>query len=143
MTKDDTMEAIGRFYESLTAAAKSGDSEGYAQHFVPNGVLLIPKRPAIVGHDAIRDWFEKFQQRHELAIDKFEQVQVDRLGDVALLRSWAAGSYIIKATDERVPFEQKYLDVFVYSEGRWLLAYHQAGCTNHLPGLWDRDWENE
>jgi uncharacterized protein (TIGR02246 family) len=141
MTKDDTMEALGGFYESLAAAAEAGDSAGYARHFIPNGVLLLPKRAPIVGKDAIRDWSEMFQQRLALTVNQYEQVQIDRLGEVALVRSWGTGSYLIRATGERVPFEHNYLDVFVYAETRWLMACHQGGSANLLPNIWDREWE--
>jgi ketosteroid isomerase-like protein len=110
---------------------------------MPNGVLMAPNRPAIEGREEIRAWFEKFQAALELKVEIFEQTQVDVVGEVALVRYFSAGTYLKKKSQEGVPYEQKYLDVLRWVDGRWLIAYHAAGSCTFTPGVWDEDWESE
>lgn len=141
MGDQPTPDSLDPFYESLVAAASSGDTAGYAGHYMPNGVLMAPNRPAIEGREEIRAWFEKFKTDLELNVKVFEQTQLDVVGEVALVRYFSAGDYLKKKSQERVPYEQKYLDVLRWVDGGWLLAYHAAGSCTFTPGVWDEDWE--
>ena len=138
-----TPDSLDSFYESLVAAASSGDTVGYVSHYMSEGVLMAPNRPAIEGREEIGAWFEKFQAILELDVETFEQAQVDVIGEVALVRYLTAGNYLKKKSQERVPYEQKYLDVLRWVEGGWLIAYHAAGSCTFTPGVWDEDWESE
>ena len=140
MTQDEALEA---FFSSLGNAASSGDLSAYVEHYIDDGTLLLPRRPPIVGHRAIGEFFEKFQSKLELAIDTYEQLNIDVLGEVALVRSQGSGHYLIKATGEKLPFIQNYLDVLRYIGGRWLLAYHAGSNSNAGPSVWDLEWETD
>jgi hypothetical protein len=74
--------------------------------------------------------------------DSCEQEQIDIVRDVAMVRSRSVGHYLVKATGEEVPFEQKYLDVLRHVECGWRMAYHIASSSTFEPGLWDREWES-
>jgi len=135
-------EAIQAFFASLVEAGTSGNRSAYVNHFMPDAVLLLPRRPALIGHQAIGEWFDKFQNELELVLDNYQQLQIDVLGEVALVRSFGSGHYLVKATGTKVPIEQNYLDILRYVDGRWLFAYHEASSANSLPSVWDTEWED-
>ena len=143
MTQDEALEALEAFFGSLGDTASSGDLSAYVAHYMDEGTLLLPRRPPIIGHRAIGEFFEKFQSKLEIVIDTYEQLKIDLLGEFALVRSQGSGHYLIKATGEKLPFIQNYLDVLRYVGGRWLLAYHAASSSNAGPSVWDLEWETD
>ncbi len=139
---DVTFEELDGFFSALLTAAESGDRDTYTGLFVPNGVIFIPHRPPVVGRDEIGRWFEGFQEAVVLVSDEYVQVQTDRVGEVAMVRSRSKGHYLIKATEEKLEYDQKYLDVLQNVDGNWFMVYHVASSSTFDPGLWDRNWEN-
>ena len=60
--------------------------------------------------------------------------------------TYAAPLYVtarldVKETGEKLPFDQKYLDILQYESGNWTMAFHVASSSTFQPGLWNRDWE--
>ena len=110
-SKEQKLEA---FFNSLVKAAESGDKTAYTELFLPNASIFVPHRPPLLGRDQIGDWFENVMITVELVVDSYKQEQIDIVGDVAMVRSTAMGYYLVKATEEQVPFDQKYLDILQY-----------------------------
>ncbi len=138
---DDRSTALKAFFAELGAAAEAGDREGYEGAFNSDAVMFLPHRPPLLGQESIGDWFDIFTKQLELQIDSYEQQQIDIIGDVAMVRSHATGHFRNKKSGERLPFDQKYLDVLRFEDGRWRLAYHVASSNSSAPGLWESDWE--
>ena len=143
-SQSDTREAaLERFFEDLGAAAVAGDRQAYSSLFRPEGALFLPHRPPIIGREAIGDFFDNFRTRLQLQLDVYEQVDIEIVGDVAMVRSHSVGTYTKTKTGERFPYNQKYLDVLRYEDGLWLMSYHMAISNVFDHGIWETDWESE
>ena len=141
MTTKQKLETLNAFFSSLGEASSSGNLSGYVDHYLPQGTLLLPQRPPVIGRQAIENFFENFRNKLELQLDEYEQLQVDFIGEVALVRSRSSGRFLINATGDKIPFVQNYLDILQYVDGRWLLSYHAISSANALPSIWDLEWE--
>ena len=142
MAQNAREQALEEFFTSLAEAATSGDRTAYAESFTTDAGMFLPHRPPLLGREQIGEWFDDFVQTVDLVLDSYEQEQIDIVGDVAMVRSRALGHYLVEATGEQLPFDQKYLDIVQYDDGRWRLAYHVANSSTFEAGLWDRDWES-
>ena len=92
---------------------------------------------------AIGDWFDTFRTSLELHLDSYEQQKIEIVGDVAMVRSHASGHYLNKKSGEKLPLDQKYLDVLRYENGHWKMAYHVANSNTFDSGLWEFNWESQ
>jgi ketosteroid isomerase-like protein len=121
------------FFNDLAEAAEAGDKTAYTRLFMPNAAMFLPHRPPLLGQEQIGHWFDDFRQTVILVLDSYEQEQVDIVGDVAIIRSRGVGHYLVKATQEQVPFDQKYLDVLRYDGSSWHMTYHVANSSTFDP----------
>ena len=133
-------EQIDVFFSDLAEAAQSGDTEGYTSLFLPDATVLIPHRPPIIGRKEIGEWFDGIIATVVLELDSYEQEQVDVAATSATVRSRGVGHYLVKSTNERVAFDQKYLDVLRFEGEKWLMAYHVASSSSLKPAIWDPEW---
>ena len=143
LAQETKEQQLSAFFTSLTASTKSVDSASYERHFMPQAVMYLPNRPPLIGRAAIGAWFIDFRQNFLMVLDRYEQEQLDILGDVALVRSSSEGHYIVTATNEHVPFAHKFLDVLRYENGNWYMSHHVASSATFELGLWNRDWESK
>ena len=143
MSRNDRHSSLERFFEDLSAAAVTGDRDAYTSLFRSKGALLLPHRPPIIGREAIGDFFDNFRTKLQLQLDTYEQVDIEIAGDVAMVRSHSVGSYLNTKTGESFPYNQKYLDVLRYENGRWLMSYHIAMSNDFEPGIWETSWETD
>ena len=142
--QDDTREQdLKSFFNSLLEAAEAGDKQGYTNLFLPEAAMFLPHRPPLLGREQISDWFDDFRGTIVLVADSYEQEQIDIVGDIAMVRSRSTGHYLVKATGEQIPLDQKFLDVLRYGDDGWQMAYHVANSSSFDPGLWERDWETK
>lgn len=140
---DTREQQLQAFFTALGDAAQAGNRAAYEGLFTPTAALFAPHRPPLLGRAQIGNWFDQFREGFVLVLDSYANESVDIVGDVALVRSHGVGHYLVKATGEQVPFDQKYLDVLRYDKGAWQLAYHVASSTTFEPGIWERAWERE
>ena len=136
-------QQLKAFYTNLVEAAQTGNRPAYEGCFSPTAAMFAPHRPPLLGRPQIGEWFDRFAATVVLVLDSYQQEQVDIVGDVAMVRSRGVGHYLVKSTGEQVPFDQKYLDVLRYDDGKWQMAYHVGSSSTFEPGLWDRDWEGK
>ena len=134
---------LAAFFEKLGSAAEGGDANVYTSLFLPNASMFLPNRPPLVGRDEIGGFFENFRSKMILAMDIYEQRQVDIVGEIAMVRSHSEGHYIVKSTGNQIHYVQKYLDVLLHNENQWRMSHHVASSSVMEPGIWGQDWENE
>jgi ketosteroid isomerase-like protein len=141
--QDTRKRQLEAFFSDLGSAAVAGDKAAYTALYATDAAVILPNRAPLLGRQQVGDWFQQFQTTLALVLDTYKQEKIDIIGDVALIRSRGAGHFLVKATGEKVPFEQNYVDVLRYEGGSWQLAYHVTASSNLEPGLWERDWEHE
>ena len=143
MSCDERNSSLKCFFEEFSASAVEGDRLAYSSSFRSEGKMLLPHRPPIIGRKAIGDFFDNFRTKLQLQLDSYEQVDIETVGDVAMVRSHSVGSYLITKTGESFPYNQKYLDVLRYENGQWLMSYHIAMSNTFDHGIWEMDWESD
>ena len=134
---------LAAFFQRLGSAAEEGDANVYTSLFLPNASMFLPNRPPLVGREEIGGFFDSFRSKLVLAMDIYEQRQVDIVGEIAMVRSHSEGHYIVKSTGKQNRYVQKYLDILRYNENQWLMSHHVASSSVMEPGIWGQDWENE
>jgi len=143
VSQQEKEQKLKEAFLRLDEANNKGDKSAYVNLFTPDATMFLPNRPALIGRDAISDWSEKFHNKVTLITDTYEQENIDIVGDIAIVRSRGTGIYVIKATQERIPSRNKFIDVLKYSDGEWLFIYHLASSFSLESGLWNLDWENQ
>ena len=138
VAQDSREQQLETFFTSLDDAAQDGDKAAYTELFWPSAVMFVPHRAPLLGREQIGDWFDDFRRTVVLVTNSYEQEHVDIVDHIAMVRSHGTGHYLIRATEEQVPFDQKFIDILRYSEGRWFLMYHLGSSSTLEPGLWDR-----
>lgn len=136
-------EALKDTFIRLNEAATAGDRVAYQNLFLPEGVMFLPDRQPLLGRDAIGNWFQDFRDNVTLVTDQYEQVEVNITGNVAIVRSRGSGRYILKETGREFPLRNKFIDILLYENGKWLFSHHLASSSSLEPGLWDEEWESE
>jgi uncharacterized protein (TIGR02246 family) len=119
--------SVEAFYREWMGAAAQKGPAAYASYYAPEGQLLPPNEPPVVGRAAIEAWLQR-AQREATYTTKPEGIAVDEIrfldGGWAIYRSTLKGQRIPKAGGAPQPFETKYFDVLQRSpEGRWQVAY--------------------
>lgn len=121
LTASRHAERIRELEESWFAAARRRDVDGMLAIYAPEPYELWPGQPALVGREAIRDFysllledFPRFQQSFAM-----DEVTIAESGDLAVVR----GTYRF-TPDEREPDEVeigKFVAVWVFHSGDWRL----------------------
>ncbi len=138
IAQDSREQQLEAFFDSLNEAAEAGNTVAYKGLFSPSAVMFVPHRAPLLGRDQIGEWFDDFRRAVVLVTASYEQESIDIVGDVAMVRSHGTGHYLIRATGEQVPLDQKFVDILRYDEGAWLMVYHLGSSSTLEPGLWDR-----
>ncbi len=123
-------------YDALVEAALAQDVEGYTAQFVEDGVLMVPHRPAVRGQAALAAWLRSFFADWTVEVDSmsFEGVAI---GDQVAYAWWNFTGAYVSTGGERVPIDQKYLDVLIREPGgSWRFAAHMANSNGEAGGIW-------
>lgn len=122
-SRDSVQDAdrIRELDERWKAAAARRDLEGMISIYAPDARELLPGMPAIVGRDAIREFYGRVIEEHPRFAHEFEmeEVIVAGSGDLAVVR----GTYRFTSDSLRPDeFETgKFVGVWRRSEGDWRL----------------------
>jgi len=110
--------AIRQLDREWVAAVADKDAEALAAFYAPDGVLMNANAPAVVGRDAIREWFEAALQSPNLIYDFTpELIEVAASGDLAYDR----GTYrlTMDSPQGRIEDEGKYVAVWKKIGNDW------------------------
>ena len=143
LAQDSRRQDLEAFFTRLNEVAQAGDRVGYTGLFWPSAAMFVPNHTPLLGREQIGDWFDDFQASVSLVTDTYEQEQTDIIGDVATVRSHGTGDYVVRATGERLRFDQKYVDILRYSDGQWFMIYHVASSSINQAGLWNRAFSQD
>ena len=137
---EDERSVITAMYRQSNADLRLYGADGYILHFADDVVFMPPKGPLVIGKEAVYDWIGTFLRRVSLNVESLVQDEVEVSGDLAFARIHANGHYVVKATGQKIEFEQTFLDVLRRQpDGHWKIARHAWSSNNYLDSLWDRD----
>lgn len=121
MTVEDLLAeaAIRRLIHAYAQAGDNQDKDGAAAHFALDGVLRVAGR-ALSGRGEIAALLKQFAARHGNAPMVRHNITTSV---IEVTGEAATGCSYYLVVDEHGPSHQgRYLDRFVRSEGRWLIA---------------------
>ena len=115
------IDRIRELDEQWREAADRRDLDGMMAIYSPEAEELLPGLPAIVGRDAIREYYRTLLQELPRFTQSFEmeEVTIAESADLAVVR----GSYRFTADEEISEEVQvgKFVGVWVYTAGDWRL----------------------
>ena len=115
------VEAILQVVEDLDRAENAGDLEQLLSLLTDDVVWMPPGEPALVGKDALRDWYNVDDFSLEIS-HKTKEARVD--GDLAYNWGIATGAVTRKADGKRVPLSNKYIQVLrKQPDGAWKISH--------------------
>jgi ketosteroid isomerase-like protein len=126
--------AIERGRDRWVAALNAGEPERLAQPYEATGVLLPPGEGAVVGREAIAEWWRDLMGSHHLRYD-FEEAGFDQDGRIG----YRYGTYRLEGVDRRtgelIRREDDFLQIWRRQrDGSWRLAldvwYPAAGAPD-------------
>ncbi len=109
-TTADDMVAVSRMLVSLDRLAAEADLESFLGYVSDDAVFMPPDESAIVGAQAIREWYANLYELFTLEMTH-EPLEVDVFGNVIVHRGNAKGIMTPKAGGEPITFDNKYLFV--------------------------------
>ena len=116
------MEQIRQADQALLQAEEQRDLESTMSLVAPHAVFQPPGLPAIVGHEAIRRFYEHqwFALPYVEMFGKADKIVVAASGDLAYLDG--RSHLMLEISGEQVLSEGKYLGVWQRIEGHWRLV---------------------
>lgn len=121
LTASRHADRIRELDDAWSDAARRRDLEGMMAIYSPDAQELLPGQPALVGRDAIREFYRRLLEERPRFSQSFDmqEVTIAESADLAIVR----GSYRFTA-DELKPDEVqigKFVSVWVFYSGDWRL----------------------
>lgn len=105
------MIAVARLMATFDRIHAEADLEEFVAFIADDAVFMPPDEPAIVGRQAIAEWYGRLYDRVRLDM-VHEPLEVDAFGDVIIHRGNARGIMIPRDDGrEPIPVDNKYLMV--------------------------------
>jgi len=125
-TPADSASVTALYQQWFGAAAQQGPG-AYASFYAPDGYILPPNSPAVVGRDSIAAWMQRAQAASPYRV-RPEGITVDELRfltpEWVVYRSTLRGQRVPKNGGEPVSFETKYVDLLHRTgAGHWEVAF--------------------
>jgi uncharacterized protein (TIGR02246 family) len=120
---DDDDRAVRRVIETYGERLKSSDLEGVLDLFAPDGVLLEPDRPDVIGTAQLRTAYDNaLSTRRPDRSFHFDQVLIE--GSLASVRTHSTGTITDRTTGEVVSAEAREIFVLTLLGGEWKIAQY-------------------
>ena len=113
------VEVLKKIEEDWGIANNSGDIDKLVSFFTDNAVNIPPNEPALIGKEAIRDWFQQFSDKFTMEQEgTVEDVQVS--GDLAFTRGTSTTILTPKAGGESPKINGRWVTIYrKQSDGTW------------------------
>jgi len=113
------VEALKKIEEEWAAANTSGDIDKLVSFFTDNAVNIPPNEPALIGKEAIRDWFQQYFDQFTMEEDG-TIVDVQVASDLAFTRGAFTSIQTPKAGGESLKSNGSWVTIYrKQSDGTW------------------------
>ncbi len=116
---EEDQQAITAMSAARAEAFNQGDAEEIARHFTENAILMAPGKPALIGRDSVRSYYQAIFDEFETKLDShYEEVAVD--GNLAYGRGEATVTLLPKTGGLPSTSTSKYLNILQRQpDGSW------------------------
>lgn len=111
----------------------------YVENISDDAIWMPQNGKRLQGKVEVKEWAEWFFSNYQL-IAEDDKLIVDNIlisKNLAVRRFISGGYYIIKASGDTIPFDQKYEDVFLKENGEWKIASHTWSSNNMKQSVWN------
>lgn len=137
-TTQDDMVAVSRMTVSLDRIAAEADLEAFLEYVSEDAVYMPPDEPAIVGKQAIRNWYANHYEHFTVDL-QHEPLETDVFGDIIIHRGNALFSMTPRAGGESMSAYNKYLFVIKKQPDGSLKIWRAIFNSNVPPGAQSSD----
>ena len=120
-TSANDKAAIETVFKSYQDALNASDADKVVQLFTSNGVLMANAAPTAEGSAAVKGTYQYVFANYTYTL-QFSILDIVIEGNTAFARSTSKGSFVIKASGQTVPDENRELFVFQKVDGQWKIA---------------------
>ena len=103
-------QAVKQLVAEFDRCAREKDLEAFLSHSVDDVVALAPGEPAVVGKEALRNWYKGFYAAFDIAM-VHRPIETHSFGEVVIARGDATGSIRSVSGGEAMQVNNKYLFV--------------------------------
>ena len=131
--KAATIQAIKQIHKKAAEAVKNGDVAAYVELYTEDGVYLWPGVPAIVGKDALKEWFKKRFSKYSADIEKtIEEIEV--VGDWAFERGCEVSKIRNRLNNRVQVVRGKFINIFrKQKDGLWKISRRIRNLDHPIP----------
>lgn len=121
-----------------SASTPESQADAYVLDVTEDAVWMPQNAPPVRGKTAVHAYIEEFFRTYVLEIESQEIESLDAGSELAIRRFLTSGTYVVRETGERIPFDQKYIDVLKKQpDGSWKITLHMWSNNNTEPSIWD------
>ena len=126
-------EAITAVSKARAKAFNEGDAQGIARHFTEDAILMAPGKPASVGRQAVKAYYQGIFDEYITELDSYyEEVEVS--GDLAYGRGEATVRLTPRDGGNSTVAKAKYLNILRrQSDGTWKTTHDIWNSNETVP----------
>jgi len=119
---------IEKLISSYQEALNASDAGKVIALYTKDGVLMANAAPTAEGVEQVKDTYQYVFNNFSYTL-QFSIIGIEVSGNYAFARSTSKGSFIIKASGQTVPDENRELFVFEKVDGNWKIARYMYNKT--------------
>jgi uncharacterized protein (TIGR02246 family) len=120
--------AIEKLISSYQEALNASDTGKVIALYTKDGVLMANAAPTAEGIEQVKGTYQYVFNNFSYTL-QFSIIEIEVSGNYAFARSTSKGSFIIKASGQTVPDENRELFVFEKVDGNWKIARYMYNKT--------------
>jgi len=120
--------AIEKLIFSYQDALNASDVNRVIELYTKNGVLMANSAPTADGAEQVKGTYQYVFDNFSYTL-RFSIIEIEVNGNYAFARSTSKGSFVIKASGQTVPDENRELYVFEKVGGNWKIARYMYNKT--------------
>ncbi len=124
--------AVARMLASFDSCARTGALDVFMNYSANDVVMLAPDQPAVVGKDAVREWYRNFYGTFHIEMHH-APLETHSVGDLVITRGNATSTITPKAGGPAMSSNNKFLMVFRRQADGSLKAWRVAFNSDAPP----------
>lgn len=127
------VSAVTAMLATMDSCARTGALERFISLSTDDVVMLAPDQPAVVGKEAVREWYRGFYATFNTELRHEPPVEVYAVGDVVVARGVAGGTAAPKAGGPALTMNNKMIMLFRRQADGSLKVWRVAFNSNMPP----------
>ncbi len=122
--------SVTRLLATFDSCASTGALDEFVSHSTDDVVMLAPDQPAVVGKEAVREWYRGFYATFNIEARHQPPVETYAIGDLVVARGIATMTAAPKAGGPAMTMNNKFIMLFRRQPDGTLKAWRVAFNSN-------------